>query len=468
MKDSFGVEFYVEGNLLEGHTETGFETYAEAEEYAEDQLAIISQNGMEEEIPLENITYNIFDEDDEEIDLSELEAKEAVKEDYTHVVYLWPNAGYWLVPFYVKSDTEDVASLIAEALAQAIEKGQKMFYFTEEELADLTEEEKDTYTYFDMSELDLPNVYLSEDGMHNVKIYKKDEDPYKDKFKDSKSKKDSLVGLSLGIGIQKASEAIANGVSVEEFIAEQLKEGYDEEFARGVYEIALENSKKDAEVENADVEDSKVDLNKEDYSEEDFVDITEEELNNLEKQDEIAKYIDNGVMVELMPKDLFKEFCEKGTEKADPINLKYKGYNIVIDCPFELEDGYLLTINDLRFLRLTSDEVYEKLEKIDEVYEAQLEKFEREVSKIEDQLNALIEEVNTNPTMENIGKFEAMLEFYSDIFKDKYGFRPRTQINEFKKALNQKASELDRAFFDLDYSERLKLMGYAIKRLGLV
>ena len=360
MKDSFGVEFYVEGNLLEGHTETGFETYAEAKEYAEDQLAIISQNGMEEEIPLENIAYNIFDEDDEEIDLSELEAKE-------------------------NTDVED-----------------------------------------------------------------------------SKPKKDSLAGIFIGIYLQKASEAITEGKSKEEFVDNCLKENeqLDKEFLEKCYESAKSTMEKDAEAENADVEDSKVDLNKEDYSEEDFVDITEEELNNLEKEDEFSKYIYGGIMINLMPKDLFIEYCN--TNKT--LSFKYKDYDIKIEMPYSIEDGWAIYINDKSFINLTLDEVYEKLEKIDEVYEAQLsedEKFEREVSKTENQLNALVEEVNTNPTMENVGKFEAMLEFYSDIFKDTYGFRPRTQINGFKKALNQKASELDHAFFDLDYSEQLKLMGYA-------
>ena len=41
MRDSFKVEFYVEGNLLEGQTEGGFETYQDAEDYAEEQLAIL-------------------------------------------------------------------------------------------------------------------------------------------------------------------------------------------------------------------------------------------------------------------------------------------------------------------------------------------------------------------------------------------------------------------------------------------
>ena len=101
-------------------------------------------------------------------------------ENYTHVVYMWPNAGYELIPFYVNSDTEDTATLIAEALAQAVEKGEKMFYFTEEELEDLTDEEKDTnYVYFDLSELGLPNVYISEEQLYNTKVYTKEEDPYK-------------------------------------------------------------------------------------------------------------------------------------------------------------------------------------------------------------------------------------------------------------------------------------------------
>lgn len=99
---------------------------------------------------------------------------------YTHVVYMWPNAGYKLYPFYVNSDIEDTATLIAEALAQAIENGQRMFYFTEEELEDLTDEEKDTnYSYFDLSELGLPNVYVSEEQLYNTKVYTKEEDPYK-------------------------------------------------------------------------------------------------------------------------------------------------------------------------------------------------------------------------------------------------------------------------------------------------
>ena len=45
--------------MLEGRTESGFETYKDAEDYAEEEIAIISQNGLEKEIPLEDITYEI-------------------------------------------------------------------------------------------------------------------------------------------------------------------------------------------------------------------------------------------------------------------------------------------------------------------------------------------------------------------------------------------------------------------------
>lgn len=96
---------------------------------------------------------------------------------YTHVVYLWPFAGYQLYPFYVTSDSDYAGTVIALAVKQAIENGQKNFYYTEEELSDLTDEEKDeNYIYFDMSEFDLPNVYID---AYNTKVYTKEEDPYK-------------------------------------------------------------------------------------------------------------------------------------------------------------------------------------------------------------------------------------------------------------------------------------------------
>ena len=77
------------------------------------------------------------------------EKSEEPKANYTHVVYLWPNAGYSLYPFYVNCDTNNTYDILAGAVAQAVEKGEKMFYFTEEELEDLTDEEKDEYIYLD-------------------------------------------------------------------------------------------------------------------------------------------------------------------------------------------------------------------------------------------------------------------------------------------------------------------------------
>lgn len=103
---------------------------------------------------------------------------EEPKSDYTHVVYLWPFAGYSLYPFYVFNDySKDPAVILAQAVAQAVENGQKNFYYTEEELEDLTDEEKDeNYIYLDLSDLGLPNVYID---AYNTKIYTKEEDPYK-------------------------------------------------------------------------------------------------------------------------------------------------------------------------------------------------------------------------------------------------------------------------------------------------
>lgn len=97
--------------------------------------------------------------------------------EYTHVVYLYPGYGAQLYPFYVNSDSDYEGTVLALAVKQAVEKELQSFYWTEEDLADLTDEEKDeNYIYFDLSEYGLPNVYID---AYNTKIFTKEEDPWK-------------------------------------------------------------------------------------------------------------------------------------------------------------------------------------------------------------------------------------------------------------------------------------------------
>lgn len=122
------------------------------------------------------INEKIFNKYIESFEGKMKDSNEAPSE-YTHVVYLYPGYGAQLYPFYVNSDDDYEGTVLALAVKQAVEKGLQSFYWTEEDLTDLTDEEKDeNYIYFDLSEYDLPNVYID---AYNTKIFTKEEDPWK-------------------------------------------------------------------------------------------------------------------------------------------------------------------------------------------------------------------------------------------------------------------------------------------------
>ncbi len=69
-----------------------------------------------------------------------------------------------------------------------------------------------------------------------------------------------------------------------------------------------------------------------------------------------------------------------------------------------------------------------------------------------------IRTLNSEPSFENLGKVESMINYYSDWYKDEYYHRP--SCAEFRYAYNEKAMELFEKWHDLSWDEQLKYMGY--------
>ena len=73
---------------------------------------------------------------------------------------------------------------------------------------------------------------------------------------------------------------------------------------------------------------------------------------------------------------------------------------------------------------------------------------------------AAIEKLNSSPSFENLGEVEAMIDFYSDIYKDECGIRPRNDIGYFRSLYNDEVKGLYTKWDDLSWDEHLKYMGY--------
>ena len=69
-----------------------------------------------------------------------------------------------------------------------------------------------------------------------------------------------------------------------------------------------------------------------------------------------------------------------------------------------------------------------------------------------------IKSLNENPSFNTLGKVEAMINTYSDSYKDEYYHRP--SCAEFRAAYSKEALKLLEAFNDLLFTEALEYLGY--------
>ena len=71
-----------------------------------------------------------------------------------------------------------------------------------------------------------------------------------------------------------------------------------------------------------------------------------------------------------------------------------------------------------------------------------------------------INELNANPCYETLGKVESMIDFYSDIYKDENGFRPRADIGFFRSLYCEEAKTISVFFDELPIEKQMQYMGY--------
>ena len=75
-------------------------------------------------------------------------------------------------------------------------------------------------------------------------------------------------------------------------------------------------------------------------------------------------------------------------------------------------------------------------------------------------IRADIEEMNLNPSFQNYANLRADCDFYSDIYKDEFGYRPRNQIAALLKNLSDRAREIGIKFNNLPWEEQDKYNPY--------
>lgn len=70
----------------------------------------------------------------------------------------------------------------------------------------------------------------------------------------------------------------------------------------------------------------------------------------------------------------------------------------------------------------------------------------------------MISKVDENSELKYIARIENDIDFYSDIHKDVYGYRPRNAIGELHAFLKEANPNLYEAFNELSYDAQYKLM----------
>lgn len=200
-----------------------------------------------------------------------------------------------------------------------------------------------------------------------------------------------------------------------------------------------------------------------DYDEDELKDL-DEEIENIEKKEEFEKYIENGVMHQLPPKDVLKNYFYYVLEELDEgiAELQYGKYKVQITLPYSNADGYVLAING-RELAISGDldDVYNWLENIDKTYEMLLSDYEKREQQIDDLYDEILKKINnlnSESELRDLAVIESSIELYSDIYKDEYNFRPRGTIGEFYSLIKKRAPKLKEEFDELSYDEAFKLM----------
>ena len=75
-------------------------------------------------------------------------------------------------------------------------------------------------------------------------------------------------------------------------------------------------------------------------------------------------------------------------------------------------------------------------------------------------INTIKTELNVTPSYETLGKVESMIDFYSDVYKDENGFRPRADIGFFRSLYCEEAKTLCVFFDELPFEKQLQYLGY--------
>ena len=71
-----------------------------------------------------------------------------------------------------------------------------------------------------------------------------------------------------------------------------------------------------------------------------------------------------------------------------------------------------------------------------------------EVADYKQKIIKAIGELNANPTKNGLEVVESMIDFYSDIYKDENGFRPRRDIGEFRDMYSEPVKAMFQEFLD--------------------
>lgn len=124
----------------------------------------------------------------------------------------------------------------------------------------------------------------------------------------------------------------------------------------------------------------------EDYEEEDFEEITEEELNDLEMDERIAKYIEvikfdeddfavSAIMHSLPPKEILEEFVNDYVYET---MVQYGKHKLVLEQPFDLDNEFEISCDGYSWGYVDFDRGYEILENLDEELEKNMQENTRQ------------------------------------------------------------------------------------------
>lgn len=207
----------------------------------------------------------------------------------------------------------------------------------------------------------------------------------------------------------------------------------------------------------------------EDYEEEDFKPVSEVEIEELEMDERIAKYIEvlkyddddfavSAIMHSLPPKEILKEFIDNYVYET---TVKYGKRTVVLEQPFDNDTDVKISCGGYSWGFVDFDKGYEILENLDSEMEKKYEEehqAEIECDKLYDKIKEEISKINENSELKDVARIYNDIDFYSDIHKDVYGYRPRTEIGTLNALLREANNNLVEAFNELSFNEQWKLM----------